>query len=135
MKAGPQNNWHYNKELLPLARKLRKNSTKSEIKLWFEVLRGKKMSGYTFNPQRPVLNYIVDFMCKELLLIIEIDGRSHHFEEIAIKDEKRQEALEEAGFTFLRFHDQFVNEDVNNVAKAIENWILKYEENRGITSN
>ncbi|MEZ4883691.1 MAG: endonuclease domain-containing protein [Chitinophagales bacterium] len=128
MKASPQNNWHYNKELLSLARQLRKNSTKSEIKLWFEVLRGKKMRGYVFNRQRPVLNYIVDFMCRELLLIIEIDGRSHHFEEAVQRDEQRQKELEAVGFTFLRFNDQLIFQDVLNVGRVIENWILNYEE-------
>lgn len=95
----------YNKVLKELARNLRKNSTKAEIRLWSEVLRAGKMKGYPFLRQRPVLNYIADFMCKELKLIIEVDGATHNDEEQWYKDRERQKELEEYGFTVLRFSD------------------------------
>jgi len=61
------------------------------------------MKNFQFRRQRTVLNYIADFMCMELMLIIEVDGITHHTEEAIKKDEIRQKALESAGFTVLRF--------------------------------
>lgn len=58
------------------------------------------LKGYQFRRQRPVLQYIADFMCKELKLIIEVDGITHQWEETAQKDEVRQKKLEDAGFNF-----------------------------------
>ncbi|MCW3076617.1 MAG: hypothetical protein JWO32_1226, partial [Bacteroidetes bacterium] len=54
----------------------RSQMTKSEVCLWKYAFRAKQM-GYTFNRQQPVLNYIADFMCNELKLIIEVDGYTH----------------------------------------------------------
>lgn len=113
----------YNKKLKELARKLRKDSTPAEIRLWTKLLRGKKMKGFQFLRQRPVLNYIADFMCKELRLIIEVDGSSHEREEQWYKDKERQKELEEYGFSILRFTDQEVMNDLRNVSRSIEGWI------------
>jgi len=66
----------YNKKLNEFSRKLRNNSTLSEVLLW-DYLRAGKIKGFKFNRQKPLLNYIVDFYCKELMLVIEIDGDSH----------------------------------------------------------
>ena len=66
----------YNKNLKEFSRKLRNNSTLGEILLW-KQLRGGKIRGYTFNRQKPLANYIVDFYCKSLRLVIEVDGGYH----------------------------------------------------------
>ena len=116
----------YNKELKELARKLRKDSTPAEIRLWSELLRAGKMKGYTFLRQRPVLNYIADFMCKKLKLIIEVDGYSHHFKRQWYKDKARQKELEDYGFTVLRFWDREVFNELDNVSRVIEQWIEKH---------
>ncbi len=113
---------YYNKDLKEFARQLRNNSTKAEIRLWAEVLRGKK-TGYSFLRQRPVLNYIADFMCKDLQLIIELDGFSHNFEEQWKRDIQRQKELENAGFKILRFADDDVMNDLENVESEIMHWI------------
>lgn len=123
----PAKNLFYNHSLKDLARQLRNNSTKSEIRLWTELLSGKK-TGYTFLRQRPVLNYIADFLCKELKLIIELDGYSHEFEQVWKKDKKRQTELEEAGFKVLRFGDDEVIKDLRNVESEIMYWIKKLEQ-------
>ena len=123
MKAS---NFYYNKKLKEFARRLRNNSTKAEVKLWKELLRGAKMHGYTFLRQRPVLNYIVDFMCKELLLIIEVDGYTHGFEKQWQLYKDRQEELESVGFTILRFTDEQILDNIENVEKSIENWVLNH---------
>ena len=113
----------YNKNLKEIARKLRNNSTPAEIKLWEELLRAKKMLGYQFLRQRPVMNYIADFMCKELRLIVEVDGESHHQEYQWTKDKSRQKELEDAGFTVLRFNDDEIFDDIENVSRVLEHWI------------
>jgi len=128
MKAGNKNFHLYNKTLQPFANKLRKDMTKAEACLWKYVLRASMVKGYKFRRQRPVLNYIADFMCKELSLIIEVDGITHAMAETAAKDKAKQEALEQAGFTVLRFTDDEVLNDINNVQSAIEDWIENYEQ-------
>jgi very-short-patch-repair endonuclease len=114
----------YDPALKQLARKLRNNSTLSEILLW-KGLKNKQMKGYDFHRQKPLFRYVVDFFCNELLLAIEIDGASH--ENKSDEDQDRQMELEEFGITFLRFDDKYVRRDVNNTLLAIEMWIEEYE--------
>lgn len=76
--------------------------------------------GFKFLRQRPVLYYIADFMCMELLLIIKCDGASHLLEGADIKDAKRQKALEKIGFKVLRFEDSIVLNNLNTTATIIE---------------
>ena len=116
----------YNPKLKKIAQKLRNNSTRSEIKLWGN-LKGKQMFGYDFHRQKPLLNYIVDFYCYELNLVIELDGYSHQFEEVLIKDELKQKALEHIGLNTLRFDDDEVMNDINNVLNDIEGYITQFE--------
>jgi very-short-patch-repair endonuclease len=118
-RAMPHNN-HYNQNLKPFARSLRKESTKAEIRLWCEVL-SKGKTGYTFLRQRPIGNYIADFLCMGLRLIIEVDGYSHNFK--TEEDIKRDRDLAELGFTTLRFSDEEVMKDLPNVERAIVGWI------------
>lgn len=80
------------------------HSTLSEVLLWQE-LRAGQIEGFKFNRQKPLGQYIVDFYCKKLSLVIEIDGSSHDSEEAKIKDRNRQKILEELGLSFLRFDD------------------------------
>ena len=122
-KASKTNNYHYNKQLQFRARELRNSMTKAECCLWKYVLNKRKMHAYQFTRQRPVLNYIVDFMCKELMLIIEVDGISHQFNNNQIKDRKRQTELEKIGFTVLRFQDGDVLNNIGDVSATIENFI------------
>lgn len=90
---------------------------------------GGKKTGYSFLRQRPVKKYIADFLCKELKLIIELDGFSHHFEQQWKKDKARQKDLEASGFKILRFSDDEVMNDLRNVASEITYWINKIENN------
>jgi very-short-patch-repair endonuclease len=119
------NNHFYNKKLQPFANQLRNEGTKAEACLWKYVLRASKLKGYPFRRQRPVLNYIADFMCKELMLIIEVDGSIHELEEIMKNDEIRQKALEESSFTVLRFTNEEVLTNIQWVHSYLENWIEK----------
>ncbi|MGZ5219835.1 MAG: endonuclease domain-containing protein [Chitinophagaceae bacterium] len=118
-------NHFYNKTLQPYANRLRKEMTKAEACSWKYVLRTRQLKGFQFRRQRPVLNYIADFMCMELMLIIEVDGITHHWEEIIRKDETRQRNLESAGFTVLRFGDEEVFNHIQVVYDYLEEWIEK----------
>ena len=111
-----------NINLKPLSRELRTYGTKGEAVLWKMVLKARLMNGYQFNRQFIIENYIVDFICRKLNLIIEIDGSSHLTKGSA--DYERQLKLEELGFTVLRFSEFEVLgalEDVHNkIYYAIE---------------
>ena len=93
---------YYNPKLKERARELRNDSTLSEVLLWNE-LKSRKMKGYPFMRQKPIDNYIVDFFCSRLKLVIEIDGESHNTKYEA--DRIRQKSLEALGLSFLRFDD------------------------------
>jgi very-short-patch-repair endonuclease len=121
----------YNPLLKELAKKLRSNMTYSEVVLWNELKNG-KMLAYDFDRQRPILEYIVDFYCKDLMLALEIDGLSHDAEIEVVKDKERQIQLESAGVHFLRFNALQVVRDITNIRRAIEGWIFDYEDKNGI---
>jgi very-short-patch-repair endonuclease len=116
----------YNPKLKLLARKLRNDSTKSEIFMW-QMLKGKQFYGYDFHRQKPLDEYIVDFFCHELMLAIELDGFSHLFEETYKNDLKKTERLNQLGITVLHFWDQEVFNDTDNVFRTIENYREEYE--------
>jgi very-short-patch-repair endonuclease len=124
----------YNPKLKELAKKLRQTMTFSEVKLWNEIKNGQLM-GYDFDRQRPIGNYIVDFYCKDLMLALEIDGITHHDEKVILKDKFRQEELEMAGVSFLRFDALLCINKVEAVVKEIARWILDYEEKYGVNEN
>jgi len=126
-KASPDNNYCYNKKLQSLAQELRNSMTKAEVCLWKYSLKAKKMNGYQFTRQRPVLDYIADFMCKELMLIIEVDGISHKFDSIEKKDRLRQTKLEQAGFDIIRFKDEEILNNIDDVINTIEAFIKQKE--------
>jgi very-short-patch-repair endonuclease len=115
---------YYNPILKQLSRKLRKESTLSEVLLWNE-LKGKKILGYQFTRQKPIKNYIVDFYCSRLKLAIEIDGESHKNKEGY--DNLRQKNVEKSGISFLRFYDDEIKKNMNGVLMAINEFIKQKE--------
>jgi very-short-patch-repair endonuclease len=119
----------YNPKLKMLARQLRNNSTKSEIKLWGH-LRNKEMLGYDFDRQKPIDNYILDFFCYDLMLAIELDGFTHGFEENYQKDLAKEKRMNELGITVLRFDDKQVMNDIQNVIRVIEMYIDEHSNSR-----
>ena len=90
---------------------------------------------YDFDRQRPILKYIVDFYCKDVLLAIEIDGSTHDDDVTAMKDEVKQKELEKSGVSFLRFNALDVVHDIINVLRTIENRLFDYEDKHGIPEN
>jgi len=117
------NNFHYNKKLKGFANNNRKSMTKSEACLWKYVLRNGNMMGYSFRRQRPIGNYIADFACLRLGLIIEVDGITHQLEESVVKDLKRDYDLMKLGFVTLRFSSWEVLNQIEEVSTMIAKWI------------
>jgi len=98
------------------ARALRKNSTEAEKVLWGH-LRFWQVEGYKFRRQQPLGNYIVDFVCLEKRLIIELDGGQHA--EQSDYDAKRDAWLSDEGFTVLRFWNNNVLKNIEGVTEKI----------------
>lgn len=112
----------YNPKLKEGARKLRNNSTLTEIMLW-DSLKKKQLRGYDFDRQKPIDNFIADFYCKDLEPAIEVDGESHYGNEK--KDELRDKRLNQLGVAVLRFDDMDIKYKLDKVLEIIEKWIDK----------
>lgn len=106
------------------ARNLRKNMTEQERKLW-QFLRKKSIDGLKFRRQYPIGNYIVDFICNEKKLIIEVDGGQHNEAQNIAYDKERTEFLENKGYKIIRFW----NSDIDNNIEGVYQEILKYLKN------
>jgi very-short-patch-repair endonuclease len=94
--------------------------TLAEILLWKEI-KGKKVLGCDFHRQKPIDEYVVDFYCPRLKLVLEIDGDSHDEKEEL--DKIRQEKLESKGLTVLRFWDLDVRVNVDGIVEQLREWI------------
>jgi len=94
--------------------------TLSEILLWQQI-KGKQLLGYDFHRQKPIDEYVVDFYCPRLKLVLEIDGDSHDGKEEA--DRIRHEKLESLGLTVLRFWDADVKSNVDGIVGQLREWI------------
>ena len=113
--------------LLENARKLRKNMTKEENKLWFCFLRRHR---FRFRRQEIIGDYIADFYCKEVKLVIELDGSQHYEHDAVLYDEKRTEYFKTLGISVIRISNMKVNNDFDNVCKYIDIQIANIK-NRG----
>ncbi len=99
------------------ARSLRREMTEAEHKLW-NHLRRKQLSGYHFRRQHPVGPFIVDFICLESKLVIEVDGSQHGNQSI---DSERDDMLKEFGVRVLRFWNNDVVQRIDDVLNEILN--------------
>ena len=117
----------YNKNLKNFAREHRNFGTKGEAILWKYIL-SKRKTGYQFNRQFIIENYIVDFVSRKLNLVIEIDGSSHYGKEKSEYDKKRENRIKELGFIVLRFEERDVIASLNEVSRKIFDTIKSIEE-------
>ena len=106
---------------------LRRNETIAEKLLW-EKLRNNQLEGLKFRRQHPVNIYIADFYCHKFKLIIELDGDYHNQEEQKQKDEVRTEVLRLNDLKIIRFKNEEVEQDINQVLTAIKNKIEQLKE-------
>lgn len=115
---------YYDPELKERAKILRKRSTLPEVLLW-NHLQAKKMMGFRFHRQKPIDHYIVDFFCKPLRLIIEIDGPCHDYKDV--REKKRDDRLKSFGYNMLRFRNDEVMKNIDRVLLVIRQWISDHE--------
>lgn len=105
-----------NSKLTGNARRLRKNMTKEERKLWYEFFR---LLPYPIHRQYVIENYIVDFYCANAKLVIELDGAQHYEDDAQQYDAKRDELLKSHGLTVLRYTDIELNQNFKGVCEDI----------------
>jgi very-short-patch-repair endonuclease len=98
-----------------IARTLRRSSTDAENLLW-RRLRRKELAGHKFRRQQPVDNFIVDFICFEKRIVIEVDEGQHSIE----RDDERENYLTRNGFKVLRFWNNEVLQNIEGVLEEIE---------------
>ena len=109
-------------KLTPIARKLRNNATEAEKYLWSKINR-KQLCCMKFRRQYIIENYIVDFVCLEKKLIIELDGGQHNLESTRLKDKERDDFLKSKGFIILRFWNNEIFENMDGVLETIFNTV------------
>jgi very-short-patch-repair endonuclease len=101
------------------SRLLRKRSTDAERKLWRHIRNG-QVEGLKFRRQEPIEPYIVDFVCFEKHIIIELDGGHHGEDNQMQKDSQRSEYLQGKGFRVIRFLNNEVINNLDGVLKHIQ---------------
>lgn len=111
------------KSMKQLAKNLRKNQTDAERKMW-RHLRNRALAGFKFRRQCPIGPYIVDFVCLEKMLIVEIDGGQHN--ENIQKDSRRTRHLESRGFKVLRFWNNEVLANIESVLDVIRTALISH---------
>lgn len=117
---------YYNPKLKRFSRNLRNNSTLGEVLLW-QQLKARKLMGYQFLRQKPIGQFIADFYCPKLNLVIEVDGSSHMLANNQKRDERKDRYLKSIGLHVLRIEDSAVKHYMTAVLQVLENWI---EQNR-----
>jgi very-short-patch-repair endonuclease len=119
-------NNYYNKNLQKFASELRTETVSRAEKLLWKASLARTQMGFKFKRQRPILNFIVDFFCAELNLIIEIDGNSHLCN--GSYDFYRQEKLMSLGYTIIRFQEGEVLNNLHEVDNSIRHTIYVLKE-------
>ena len=102
--------------MLEKAKALRSNQTDAEQRLWYH-LRAHRFMDLKFKRQKPIGRYIVDFVCRERCLIVELDGGQHA--DTLLKDQRRDAWLRGQGYTVLRFWNNDVMQQLENVLEQI----------------
>ncbi|MDH4608254.1 endonuclease domain-containing protein [Pseudomonas sp. BN102] len=104
------------------ARQLRSNMTDAERHLWY-YLRGHRFLGLKFKRQKPMGRYIVDFICLEYRLVIELDGGQHQ-EQVA-RDAERDRYFIKQGYRVLRFWNHEVLGETDSVLEVIRRAVVE----------
>ena len=107
----------HNKQLVPLAKQLRKEMTKEERHLWYDYLRSYLVR---FLRQKVLGKYIVDFYCAEAKLIVELDGSQHYEGGNIESDAQRTAFLEDYGLKVVRIPNNEINQNFRGVCEYID---------------
>lgn len=121
----PRPHLPYDKSLKEKARKLRHNPTPAEKRFWNTLRRMPFYRAVTFNRQKPLGNYIVDFYCHRFCLVIEIDGDSHGDDKNRLYELQRTSYLESQGLKVLRFTNREVERNIEGVMASLEETLEK----------
>ena len=108
----------HDRRLLGFAKRLRRDMTDAERKLWW-ILRSRKLAGFKFRRQVPMAGYILDFYCVKILLAVELDGGQHCEPDAIAYDQRRTNMLSTHGIRVLRFWDNDVLKHTDDVAETI----------------
>ena len=109
----------YNSKNLKYAKQMRSNMTKEESIMW-NILRAKRFYGYKFKRQVLIGEYIVDFLCPEKMLVVELDGGQHNTEDKICYDDERSKYLNKQGYKVIRFWNNEVNSNLEGVCDVIK---------------
>jgi very-short-patch-repair endonuclease len=109
---------HSREALKPLARQLRSEMTPAERRLWMHVRR-KQILGVQFLRQRPIADYVVDFLAPTANLVVEVDGGQHYEDAHESRDFRRDRFLRDRGYQVLRFTNTQVLRQTDDVLEAI----------------
>jgi len=112
--------------ILQRASDLRKNMTEAEKYLW-EKIRSKQLGNFIFRRQHPIHCFIADFYCHKAKLVIEIDGSVHLHESQNERDNERNKIMHDFGLTVLRFTNNQVMRNINQVLAVISEHLEKYK--------
>ena len=104
--------------IIAKARAMRKALTPPEARLWVQ-LKLLRARGFHFRRQSPFRGYILDFVCFDRRLVVEVDGVTHTVEAQAAKDRVRDAVLAREGFTTLRFDNAAVRDELDGVMTTV----------------
>ena len=106
------------------ARELRREMTEAEKVLW-DHLRARRFFNLKFRRQHPILEFIADFYCHELKLVVEVDGKYHEEDDAAYYDSERTKELQRYGFTVVRFSNDQILSNVDGVLRQLSDFVAR----------
>ena len=104
------------------AKELRGNLTVAEMMLWLRLMKG--VNSYKFRRQHPIGKFIADFYCHRFKLIIELDGSIHNDPQVETIDREREKDLRAWGYQVIRFNNQQIYTDIDNVILKISQHLI-----------
>lgn len=116
--------------VVDLSKNLRQNATKAESMLW-KYLRNRRLINLKFRRQHPIGRYIADFYCNEIKLVIEIDGDIHKHKDVKEYDRIREEELASRQINVIRFTNEEIISNINNIINRLSNLSPLSSEERG----
>lgn len=108
------------------AKQLRQEMTKAEETLW-EQLRARRFLNLKFRRQHPILNFIVDFYCHKLKLVVEADGKYHEEDDTQYYDSERTKELQKYDYSVIRFSNEEIMNDLDSVLKQLRKRVKNLE--------
>ena len=114
----------YENYLNNYSRKLKQSMTKAECCLWKYALKSGLRHGLKFRRQRPIGEFIVDFVSIELKLVIEVDGITHTYESVVLSDQKKEQYLISRGYKVVRYSDDEILTGINRVIEHLDDIIV-----------